>query len=353
MKSQPDIYTIESVLMGHPDKVCDQISDLILDSYLSTDETSRVAVECLGCPGKVILAGEVSSYAEIDINNLVSGYYNSIGYHDVLEVLNYLSIQSNQLSVAVEGGRAGDQGVMYGYACNSPECNYLPCGPFYANTLAKEIDAYRLTSNAFFPDGKIQITVANNEIIKLIVSVQHSEDCNLSELSDLLFKQAVAKILPALPREVVSINKDKGFISGGYNNDTGVTGRKIMVDTYGGLIPHGGGSFSGKDPSKVDRSAAYMARFAAKNIVANGLANECIVSVAYEFGEQLPVMLNVITDMADNGKGIMDLVKRNFDFRPGAIIDQLSLNKTSYLPTATYGHFTNCAYPWEQITVLK
>ena len=345
MKLNNREYTTESVMKGHPDKVCDQISDAILDEYLQIDRNSHTAIECMGCGNRIIVAGEVKSEGEVDVENIALNIYKQIGYENDVIFSNFITTQSSQLARGVQKGGASDQGVMYGYACNAPT-NYLPVGSFYANVIANEIDDYRLSTNLFLPDGKVQVTVRENQVQKVIINVQHERDADLFLIRNQIFNEVISPMFANNFIPKVEINKDNGFINGGFSNDTGLTGRKIIVDTYGGIAPHGGGAFSGKDPSKVDRSAAYMARFVAKNIVANGYAHECFVSVAYEFGEEKPSMLVVKTD-AD--VDLTDFVNKKFDFRPKAIIERLSLKDLKYLPTATYGHFTNTNYHWEKI----
>ena len=232
---------------------------------------------------------------------------------------------------------------MYGYACNS-KYNYLPYGYWLVNAIAKRLDVYREKTGAFLPDGKVQLTICKNSVVKLTINVQHSEDADLNLLNACIQKN----ILYDVEASNIVINEDTGFIRGGFENDTGLTGRKIIIDTYGGFAPHGGGAFSGKDPSKVDRSAAYMCRFVAKNIVANGYAKECCVSVAYDFGKESPAMLQVVAD-GIHSSAIMNMVQEKFDFRPQAIIERLDLKNAKYMPTAKYGHFTDPSYSWERI----
>lgn len=258
-----DYYVTESVLRGHPDKICDQISDAILDEYLKCDKESHTAVECMGFQNNVVLAGEVNSKAEIDVVDVAKKVYKSIGYQEDINVQNYISKQSCQLSCVVKKGEAGDQGIMYGYACNS-QYNYLPTGIYISNMLAKKIDELRKEKYICLPDGKVQVTIKNSNIEKIIINVQHEKNANMELLREIILKEAVSKVVDS--NNQIIINKDLGFIKGGFTNDTGLTGRKIMVDTYGGLVPHGGGAFSGKDPSKMDRTGAYMARFVAKSI---------------------------------------------------------------------------------------
>ncbi|MFV0331538.1 MAG: methionine adenosyltransferase [Dysgonomonas sp.] len=317
------LYTVESVLQGHPDKICDQISDAILDAYLEKDKNSCVAIECLGCGNNLIIAGEVSDLNLIDIENVANETYLQIGYKNKLKIKNLLTEQSNQLNKPISYGGAGDQGIMYGYAINN-EFNYLPYGFYLANMIAKGVDSYRKTVDYLRPDGKIQITINQNIIENLVVSIQHIEDIS----PDYIRHEIARKILPGYIDTTgvnIRINENSHFINGGFSNDTGLTGRKIMVDTYGGLVTHGGGAFSGKDPSKVDRTGAYMARFVAKNIVANGFAKECKVSVAYTFGESNPAMLTISTEKEENSSKLSNFIRTKFDFRPLAIIERLEL----------------------------
>lgn len=343
MRFYNNLYTVESVLKGHPDKICDQISDGLLDLYLSLDKNARTAIECLGTNGTLVVAGEVKCIQDIPVEHYCKKLYKQITNQDQITILNILSQQSPQLGNPIEAGAAGDQGIMYGYACEN-HYNLLPYGYWLVNMLAKRLDEYRINSNLFLPDGKIQATISEDRIKQLVINVQHLEDADLEVLRGIIQKE----ILFDIEAENIIVNRDIGFIAGGFSNDTGLTGRKMAVDTYGGLVPHGGGAFSGKDPTKMDRSAAYMCRFVAKNIVANGFAKECIVSVAYNFGEENPAMIYVLADGSYSSK-VMEIVEKNFDFRPQAIIERLNLKNIKYLPTSTYGHFTNASYPWEQI----
>ena len=346
MKLVSNIYTTESVLKGHPDKICDQISDGLLDSFLEVDSNAKVAIECLGTNKAIVVAGEVDSRYSFSIENKCEQIYNEITGLTSPKIINLLTQQSSQLRKPIENGRAGDQGIMYGFACDT-RYNYLPYGYWIANNIAKRLDVYRDKTRLFLPDGKIQVYVVNGSIEQLTINVQHEVDSDLEILKSTIEKE----ILYDVQAEKIFVNEDEGFISGGFENDTGVTGRKIMVDTYGGIIPHGGGGFSGKDPSKLDRSAAYMCRFVAKNMVANSFAKQCLVSVAYDFGKAYPIMLNIVVD-GEASTNLNDYVKNKFDFRPEAIIEFLDLKKTKYLPTARYGHFTDENYPWEKIVKL-
>ncbi len=341
------MYTVESVLKGHPDKICDQISDGLLDAYLKADSNSHTAIECLGTGNTLIVAGEIRSNAVVDIEENCMRIYSDITGNPKINVINMLSQQSGQLSDAVSNGGAGDQGIMYGYACNNKRCNFLPYGYWLVNLISRRLDLLREKTKSFLPDGKVQATLLDDEIIQLSVNVQHPSNTDMNKLNSLIKENCLFDI----DENKVKINPNCGFICGGIENDTGLTGRKIIVDTYGGLVPHGGGAFSGKDPSKVDRSAAYMCRFVAKNLVANGIVNECCVSVAYNFGEEKPIMIHVDTDEELSNK-ILLIIYEKFDFRPRAIIERLNLKKIQYQPTALYGHFTNPSYPWEQIVDL-
>lgn len=339
-------YTVEGVLKGHPDKICDQISDALLDSYMELDKNARTAIECLGTNENIIIAGEVYSKYSIPVEEICKKIYYNITHLSPKNVVNLLHEQSQQLSCPINSGCAGDQGIMYGYACNTIY-NYLPYGYWLVNLLTKRLDEYREKSEIFLPDGKIQLTIKNEQLDRLSISVQHELGDDLSVINDNIKKN----ILYDVETDNISINENSGFVKGGFDNDTGLTGRKIIIDTYGGLAPHGGGAFSGKDCTKVDRSAAYMCRFVAKNIVANGFANDCTVSVAYEFGKENPVMLSAKTHNVYSSK-ITNFIKNKFDFRPNSIIETLNLREIKYLPTATYGHFTNSNYPWEKIIKL-
>lgn len=344
MKYNEKTYTVESVLRGHPDKICDQISDVILDAYLEKDKMAHTAIECLGTRNKLIVAGEIKSSEEIEIESLSRKTYCEITGTSDIEVINLTSKQSEQLGDAIKVGGAGDQGVMYGYACKT-EYNYLPYGYWLVNDIAKRLDELREKTKIFLPDGKVQAVVEKGKLKRVTVSVQHPLKCNMEEL-----EKAIKKVIN-LDGAVVDVNTDKYFIKGGINNDTGLTGRKIIVDTYGGLAPHGGGAFSGKDPTKVDRSAAYMCRYIAKSLVANDFATECQVAVSYNFGEYRPAMIAVTAD-GEYSEKITRFVKSKFDFSPNSIIERLNLRFTKYYPTSRYGHFTDPKYEWEKLCEL-
>lgn len=343
--------TVESVTEGHPDKVCDQVADAVLDALLRRDPLARVAVEAFGCHGVLIVGGEVTSSADVDVERIARNVYSQIGYADELDVLVHLEKQSPDIAQGVDTGGAGDQGIMYGYATNeTPE--FLPRPVVYAHALTRRLADLRRHDPLFAwlrPDGKVQVTMEHGQVRTILVSTQHDPDISIPEMRALLTESLIIPVVGAEEGIDILINPTGRFVVGGFAADTGLTGRKLMVDTYGGLLPHGGGSFSGKDPTKVDRSAAYMARFAAKNCVANGLAKNVLVSVAYAIGQAEPLMLEAKTG---DGKDISHVVRKQFDFRPAAIIERLDLRRPLYQQTATYGHFGRPELPWEHIVRL-
>ncbi len=338
-------YTVESVTSGHPDKMCDQISDAILDACLSQDRKSRVAIECLGAHGLLVIGGEITTNALFNAASIARKVYKQAGYNGKLRIVTDIIQQSQDISQGVDTGGAGDQGIMYGYATDeTPE--YLPLGVVLAHKLAQGLENLRKekVTSWLRPDGKTQITMKNGQIETVLVSCQHDEQVKQKEIKQTLIKKLIKPIIGNLSGIQVLVNPTGKFVSGGFEADTGLTGRKIMVDTYGGLIPHGGGCFSGKDPTKVDRSGAYMARFVAKNVVANGLAKKCLVSVSYAIGKAEPLMVEAV---GENGKNLSNYVKKKFDFRPRAIIKRLDLLRPIYRQTAAYGHFGKDGLPWE------
>ncbi|MBI2677054.1 MAG: methionine adenosyltransferase [Candidatus Yanofskybacteria bacterium] len=344
------LFTAESVTSGHPDKICDQISDTILDAFLEQDPKSRVAVETFGSSGLIVVGGEVTSKGTVDVPSLVKKIYYEIGYKDKPKIVVNVNKQSPDIAMGVDTGGAGDQGIMYGYATDeTPEL--LPLPVVLAHKLTKGLEELRRKNPQFSwlrPDGKSQVTVAGKKVSAVVVSCQHDEKMGLSEIRELLTKKLIKPVVGSGNYQVL-INPTGRFVVGGFTADTGLTGRKIMVDTYGGLIPHGGGCFSGKDASKVDRSAAYMARFAAKNIVANKLAKKCLVSIAYAIGKKEPLMVEVETYKTGDEKRIKKVIAEKFDFSPLAIIERLGLRKPIFTQTATYGHFSKPSLPWEKI----
>lgn len=346
------IKTAESVTEGHPDKVCDQISDAILDACLRQDPDSRVAVETFGSHGVLVIGGEVTTRANVNYEQIARDVYRQIGYSDELEIISHVVEQSPEIAQGVNSGGAGDQGIMYGYATAETK-EFLPRSVVLAHSLARRLAYLRKNKPEFSwlgPDGKTQATMINGMIKTILVSTQHEQGMSQEDIKQRLKEGLIEPLVGDLSNIEILVNPSGSFVVGGFASDAGLTGRKIMVDTYGGLMPHGGGAFSGKDASKVDRSAAYMCRFAAKNIVASGLAKSCLVSVAYAIGRAEPLMLS-----AKDAKGndLSDILARNFDFRPRAIIERLGLKRPIFQSTAAYGHFTNSAYPWEEIVELR
>ncbi len=346
MLYNPKTYTVESVTSGHPDKVCDQISDAILDECLKQDPKSRVAVETFGGHGVLVVGGEVTTNAEVDFGEVARQVYRDIGYQHNLKIITNVVKQSPDIAQGVNAGGAGDQGIMYGYASKeTPE--FMPLAVVKAHQLAQGLEKLRRTNQDFWwlgPDGKTQVTISDNKIKTVLVSCQHQEKISQEEIRQLLTEYLIKPVIGDISGIEILTNPTGKFVQGGFEADSGLTGRKIMVDTYGGLIPHGGGCFSGKDPTKVDRSAAYMARFVAKNIVAKGMAKECLVSVAYAIGRAEPLMVEAINEKGDSLK---DFVVKNFDFRPLAVIERLNLRRPIYQQTAAYGHFGKSGLPWE------
>ena len=350
MFGKTKIYTVESVTSGHPDKVCDQISDAILDECLRGDPKSRVAVENFGGHGVLNIGGEITTGSKVDFEDIARKVYKDIGYEEDLEIISNIVCQSPDIAQGVDTGGAGDQGIMYGYATDETE-EYLPKGLVLAHKLAEGLETLRKNKDILWlrPDGKSQVTLEDDKIRSVLVSTQHKEDVSQEEIREALIQKLIKNVITDENIEIY-INPTGKFVQGGFEADTGLTGRKIMVDTYGGLAPHGGGCFSGKDSSKVDRSAAYMARYVAKNIVANKLAKKCMVSVAYAIGRAEPLMVEALDE---NGKSLAKYVNDRFDFRPRAIIERLDLQKPIYGQTACYGHFGKKGLPWETIEDLS
>ncbi len=346
----PATYSVESVTAGHPDKVCDQISDAMLDEIITTDPTARVAIETFGAHGRLVIAGEVTTTATPDYAAVARRVYRDIGYDDDLDITVNIVGQSPEISKAVDtggapnprderfGGGAGDQGIMYGFAtAETPE--RLPRGVVLAHRLARGLENLRRTDPRLAwlrPDGKTQVTVSHGRVTAVVVSAQHDEAISLAALRQSLTNALIRPLVDSTGSPDLFINPAGEWHQGGFAADTGLTGRKIMVDTYGGLIPHGGGCFSGKDATKVDRSGAYMARFAAIGAINQGLAQQCLVSVAYAIGRAEPVMLEA-TDA--NGRNLTPWLQKNFDFRPRAIIERLDLRRPQFRRLAAYGHF--------------
>ena len=363
------LFTSESVTEGHPDKIADQISDSVLDACLTEDPFSRVACETLTATGLVVVAGEITTKAYVELQALVRGVIASIGYDNALygfdsntcAVISSINKQSGDIAMGVDTGGAGDQGMMFGYACNeTPELMPMPIS--LAHKLTMRLASVRKHGKLPYlrPDGKSQVTVeydAHRKPVRVdavVVSIQHAETVSNDELRGDILKHVIQATIPAELLDADTkyhINPTGRFVIGGPMGDTGLTGRKIIVDTYGGMGRHGGGSFSGKDPTKVDRSAAYMARHIAKNIVAAGLADRCELQLAYAIGVAEPV--GILVDTFGTCKvdpGIIpDLVRAHFQLTPKGIIEALNLRRPIYCKTAAYGHFgrTDVVAPWE------
>jgi S-adenosylmethionine synthetase len=363
------LFTSESVTEGHPDKIADQISDAILDACLEHDPYSRVACETLTATGLVVIAGEITTKAYVDFQTLVRGVVAAIGYDNALygfdsntcAVISSINKQSGDIAMGVDTGGAGDQGMMFGYATNETE-ELMPAPISFAHKLAKRLSEVRKSGKMSYlrPDGKSQVTVEYSaegkpvRIDAIVISTQHAETISNEELRADILKHVIQAVLPAElldENTKYHINPTGRFVIGGPMGDSGLTGRKIIVDTYGGMGRHGGGAFSGKDPTKVDRSAAYMARYIAKNIVASGLAERCEVQLAYAIGVAEPVSVLVDTfgtGTVDSGK-LEDLVRANFKLTPKGIIESLNLRRPIYRKTAAYGHFgrSDKEFTWE------
>ena len=369
------LFTSESVTEGHPDKIADQISDAILDACIEQDAQSRVACETLTATGLVVIAGEITTRAYVDFQSLVRGVVAAIGYDNALygfdsdtcAVISTINKQSGDIAMGVDTGGAGDQGMMFGYASNETE-ELMPAPISLAHKLTRRLTEVRKSGQLSYlrPDGKSQVTVeydANNKPVRVdavVISSQHAETVSTEQLRADILKHVIQATIPASLLDADTkyhINPTGRFVIGGPMGDTGLTGRKIIVDTYGGMGRHGGGAFSGKDPTKVDRSAAYMARYIAKNIVAAGLADRCEVQLAYAIGVAEPV--SVLVDTFGTGvvdaKKLQELVRANFKLTPKGIIESLNLRRPIYRKTAAYGHFgrTDADFTWEATDKAK
>ena len=343
-------YTVESVTSGHPDKVCDQISDAILDAALKQDPNSRAGIETFGSHGTLMIGGEIRTNAKLDYKKIAAKVYKDIGYTEKLKMLDTVAQQSNDIAMGVDTGGAGDQGIMYGYATDETK-EMLPLGVVLAHKLARKLEELRRSKKIPWakPDGKTQVTIANGKVVTALCSTQHDKKVSQTKIREDLIKYLFKPVLGNLKDIEILVNPTGQFIQGGFYADAGLTGRKIQVDTYGGLLPHGGGAFSGKDSTKVDRSAAYMCRFVAKNLVANGYAKKALVSVAYAIGRVEPVMVEAFNE---KGQNLTKIVNEHFDFRPRAIIDRLGLQKPIFQETAAYGHFGVAGRSWEKIVKI-
>lgn len=390
MLNNKRLFTSESVTEGHPDKIADQVSDAILDAILKDDPNARVACETTVTTGMALIAGEISTTTYVDIPKVVRETIKEIGYtrakygydYETMAILTAIDEQSPDIAQGVdkaleyrdkdseeeiEATGAGDQGLMFGYATNETE-TYMPLAIYLSHQLAKRLSDVRKdgTLNYLRPDGKVQVTVEYDEndnpvrIDTIVVSTQHAEDVTLEQIQEDIKAHV---IYPTVPENLINdqtkfyINPTGRFVIGGPQGDAGLTGRKIIVDTYGGYARHGGGCFSGKDPTKVDRSAAYAARYVAKNIVAAGLADQCEVQLAYAIGVAEPVSIAI--DTFGTGKvsegQLVEAVRKHFDLRPAGIIKMLGLKQPIYKQTAAYGHFgrTDVLFPWEKLDKVE
>ena len=340
-------YTTESVTAGHPDKVCDQISDAILDEMLKQDPLTRSGVEVFGSHGYMMIGGEVKTKAKVDYAAVARQVYKDIGYDDTLDIVVHIAEQSPDIAMGVDTGGAGDQGIMYGYATDETK-EYMPLGVVYAHALARQLEKIRRDNTLPWlrPDGKTQVTITDNKVATALTSTQHAEEVSQEEIRAGLIEHLFTPVLGSIEGVEILVNPTGKFVQGGFLADAGLTGRKIMVDSYGGLIPHGGGAFSGKEGMKVDRSASYMCRYVAKNLVANGYGKKVLSTVAYAIGRAEPVM---VAAYDDTGKDLSDIVKKNFDFKPRAIIERLGLTRPIFKETAAYGHFGVEGRSWEKI----
>ncbi len=377
-----NFFTSESVTSGHPDKVCDCVSDAVLDCYLAGDANSRVACEVCATTNYMLVMGEITSNAKVDVEKVARSVINEIGYvdestgfsADTVKIDVRLNRQSPDIALGVDNSAedksgtgdkydkngAGDQGLMFGYACKET-VELMPLPIMLAHKLCKKLEDVRKTGVLPYlrPDGKGQVTVEYDEngkplrIEAVVLSSQHDDKVTTEQLRADLKREVIDKILPAeyLDSETkYYINPTGRFEVGGPTGDSGLTGRKIIVDTYGGKCPHGGGAFSGKDPTKVDRSATYMARYVCKNVVAAGLADECQIQVAYAIGvaKPLSVMVNTFGTGKLSDSVLADVIVKEFDLRPSAIIETLGLNKPVYKATSAYGHFGKEEFSWEK-----
>ncbi len=376
MKKKDFIFTSESVTEGHPDKICDQVSDAILDEIIGRDKQARVAIEALTTRGMLIVAGEITTECYVEIPDVVRDVVKKAGYTNPVYGMDYESVavltsiqeQAGDIAMGVDTGGAGDQGMMFGFAIDeTPE--FMPLPIMLAHKFVRRLSEIRKNRilNYLRPDGKSQVTIEYRSgkpyrVEAVVLSVQHDPDINIEELRDDVYKHVIEYILKkekikADEETKYFINPTGRFVIGGPQADTGLTGRKIMVDTYGGYSRHGGGCFSGKDPTKVDRSAAYMARYLAKNMVAAGVAKKCEIQLAYAIGVNQPVAIFV--DTFGTGKvpekKVIEFIKRRFDLSPRGIIEYLELLQPIFRKTACYGHFgrEEEGFSWEKLDAVS
>ena len=379
MTKQNYLFTSESVSEGHPDKVCDRISDMVVDSYLSIDPFARVACETLTTTNKVVLAGEVRGpdIKSDDIISKVRECIKDIGYDqkgfswkESTKIETYLHSQSTDIAMGVDSKDnkdegAGDQGIMFGYACKETD-DLMPAPIYFSHKILRLMAHDRKSGvlKGIEPDSKSQVTMEYNngipnKVTSIVISTQHSPDLNQDQVREAIYpyikKSIPEKFLKGISEKEIYINPTGKFVIGGPDGDTGLTGRKIIVDTYGGAAPHGGGAFSGKDPTKVDRSAAYVSRYLAKNIVASNIANKCLIQLSYAIGVSKPLSIFIKLDEDNNDKveEVRKIIDKNFDLSPRGIRELLNLNKPIYEITSSYGHFgrkptDNGEFSWEK-----
>lgn len=371
------LFTSESVSEGHPDKICDQISDAVLDRILSEDPMARVACECFTTTGFVLVGGEISTKVYVDVQDIVRHTVREIGYTkaeyrfdaDSCGVASHIHQQSGDIAMGVDKGGAGDQGMMFGYA-NHETPEFMPMPIMYAHKLVKRLSDIRKRENGLMPylrpDAKSQVTIEYDgniprRVDTIVISTQHDSDVSQKKIKSDVVENVIKHVIPDHlidKKTKYHVNPTGRFEIGGPHGDSGLTGRKIIVDTYGGRAPHGGGAFSGKDPSKVDRSAAYASRHLAKNIVAAGIADECLIQVSYAIGVAEPVSIFVNTygtakDVSD--AEIAKFIMKNIDMTPRGIIKRLDLRKPIYKQTAAYGHFgrNEKGFTWERLDLVN
>lgn len=373
-KARTFLFTSESVGEGHPDKICDQVSDAVLDAMLADDPESRVACECFATTGLIVVGGEITTRTYIDLQQLVRGVIREIGYDrdgyrfdaNSCAVINVINHQSEDIALGVNIGGAGDQGMMFGFAIKeTPEL--MPATIMYAHKLVKRLSEIRKKEPQIMPylrpDAKSQVTIEysdTGEILRVdtvVISTQHDPDVTQSKIKEDVVENVIKKVIPNDLLDAQTkyyVNPTGKFVIGGPHGDTGLTGRKIIVDTYGGRAPHGGGAFSGKDPTKVDRSAAYAARHLAKNIVASGIADECTIQLSYAIGIAEPVSIHLNTHNKSLVPELIieNFIKENIDLTPLGIIKRFDLRRPIYRPTAVYGHFGREEFPWEQLDLV-
>lgn len=361
-------FTSESVTEGHPDKLCDSISDAVLDACLKQDPNSRVAIETFATNDNITIAGQLTTTAQIDIEELARNKIKEIGFDNKETDLDYrkckivtdITKQSPDIALGVDVGGAGDQGIMFGYACDETE-NYMPYAIDMAHKLSRKLTEVRKEGivKILRPDGKTQVTVeyegeTPKRIETILISTQHIESASTEEVRNAVIENVIKTVVPSKMMDEktnIYVNPTGRFAIGGPLGDTGLTGRKIIVDTYGGYARHGGGAFSGKDASKVDRSAAYMLRHIAKNIVANGYAKKCEIQVSYAIGmkEPLSICVNTFGTSEKTEEELVEIIRNKFDLTPAGIIEYLGLKQPIYSETTNYGHFGKENLPWEKV----